>query len=365
MKKLKVCVYAISKNESKFVNRFVDSLQEADGIYVLDTGSSDETVKLLQDRGVNVIQKEIKPWRFDVARNESLKMVPEDCDICVCVDLDEVFEKDWREKLELIWNQNHINRLKYLYHWSFDEYGNPAVTFYISKIHARKGFLWRHPVHEVLECEENVLESNYLTSDIVVNHYPDVTKSRGSYLPLLEMSVEEDPDDDRNMHYLGREYMYYQKWDQAIETLHKHLTLPKATWKDERCASMRFMARCYAYKKYIDEARMWYEKAICEAPYLREGYLELAFLEYEEGNYEVAYSYVKKALEILEKSDSYINEVFAWDYHVDDLLSILAFHIGNYEEAYEAEKRAHDLNPNDERIKGNLEILSKYVKNKV
>lgn len=38
MSKYKICVYAISKNEEKFVSRWVDSMKEADDIYVLDTG---------------------------------------------------------------------------------------------------------------------------------------------------------------------------------------------------------------------------------------------------------------------------------------------------------------------------------------
>ena len=46
MNKYKVCVYAISKNEEKFVSRWVESMKEADEIYVLDTGSTDNTVKI-------------------------------------------------------------------------------------------------------------------------------------------------------------------------------------------------------------------------------------------------------------------------------------------------------------------------------
>ena len=57
MKKLKVCVYAISKNEGKFVKRFVESMKEADEIYVLDTGSTDDTVKLLKENGVVCVSK--------------------------------------------------------------------------------------------------------------------------------------------------------------------------------------------------------------------------------------------------------------------------------------------------------------------
>ena len=88
---MKICVYAICKNEEKFVDRWVDSMSEADAIYVLDTGSTDNTVEKLKARNVIVETKEIIPWRFDEARNLSLKMVPEDCDICVCTDFDEVF----------------------------------------------------------------------------------------------------------------------------------------------------------------------------------------------------------------------------------------------------------------------------------
>lgn len=46
MRNKKIVVYAISKNEEKFVKRWVDSMKEADEIYVLDTGSTDNTVSL-------------------------------------------------------------------------------------------------------------------------------------------------------------------------------------------------------------------------------------------------------------------------------------------------------------------------------
>ena len=208
MKKYKIVVYAISKNEEKFVDRWVDSMQEEDEIYVLDTGSTDKTVSKLKKRKVNVKKKIIKPWRFDVARNESLKLVPNDADICVCTDLDEVLEKGWRKKLEEIW-QDNITRLRYNYNWKLDENNKPIVNFYTDKIHIRDNYKWTHPVHEVLTYT-NGNEVFLTTDEITLNHYPDNTKSRSSYLPLLELSVKEDPEDDRNMHYLGREYMYYQ-----------------------------------------------------------------------------------------------------------------------------------------------------------
>ena len=73
MEGYKVCVYAIAKDEAKFAARWAESMSEADAVYVLDTGSSDDTVKILQAHGVNVRSEIITPWRFDAARNRSAR----------------------------------------------------------------------------------------------------------------------------------------------------------------------------------------------------------------------------------------------------------------------------------------------------
>ena len=46
---MRICVYAIAKNEEKFVERWMKSMSEADYICVLDTGSTDKTVEKLSD----------------------------------------------------------------------------------------------------------------------------------------------------------------------------------------------------------------------------------------------------------------------------------------------------------------------------
>lgn len=362
MNKLKVYVYAICKDESKFVENYVKSMKEADGIYVLDTGSTDDTVQKLKSLHVHVKEEKIIPFRFDVARNKSLEMVPNDADICVCTDFDEEFEPGWRKKLEKIWLEENPTRVEYLYNWSFDKYGKPATTFYMSKIHKRNAYTWYHPVHEILKCLEKE-EKSVVIKEMVLNHHQDVSKKRNSYLPLLEMSIKEDPLDDRNMHYLGREYMYYEKWNEAIDTLIKHLNLEKSTWKDERAASMRFIARSYLGLKRPFEAKKWLEKAIEEAPYLREGYVELARIYYEEKDFEKAHLYLKKASFITEKPVTYINEDFCWNSYFYDLISIVAYQIGNKQEALENAKIAYQMNPEEERIKKNIDAIENELKN--
>lgn len=363
MSKYKISVYAITKNEEKNVKKWYSSMKEADEIIVLDTGSTDKTVELLKKcPKIKVYQEKIIPWRFDVARNKSLSYVSEDTDICVCTDLDERFEHGWRKHLENNWKAG-ATRAKYLYNWSFDEYGNPGTTFYLNKIHTRNAYKWTHPVHEVLTAL--VAEKEILIPNMVLNHYQDYTKARSSYLPLLELSVKEDPKDDRNMHYLGREYMYYKKWDKAISTLHKHLKLPNATWKDERCASMRYIAYSYFHKDYIEEAIMWYEYAIAEAPYLREPYFDLGYLYYTIEDYKNCEKYLRQALEIKEKTISYINEEKAWNETIYDLLSISCFYNSNYNDSLNFINTAIEINSKDQRLFNNKQIIENYVnKNK-
>lgn len=356
---MKICVYAISKNEEKFVDRWVKSMSEADEIYVLDTGSTDNTVSKLKELGVKVKEEIINPWRFDDARNKSLELVPEDTDICVCTDLDEVFLPGWRKTLENIWSED-TTRVRYNYNWALDENDNPKVNFYIEKIHKRHGYTWTHPVHEVLKC--NGIENTITTDEITLNHYPDQTKSRSSYLPLLELSVKENPEDDRNVHYLGREYMYYQKWNDAIDTLIKHLKLPTATWKDERCASMRFIARCYLNLKRFDEAILWADKAIEEAPYLRDPYMERALIAYNLNDWENVEKYCLRALDIKNHPKTYINEQFSFNETPYDLLSISSYYQGHYHEAIKWIDEALKLNPQDKRLLENKKIFEEKIR---
>jgi len=359
MKRYKVCVYAICKDEEKFVDKWYESMKEADEIYVLDTGSNDRTVEKLINHGVHVKKQKINPWRFDVARNISLDMVPKDTDICVCTDLDEILNKGWRDELEKVWDDG-VNRCRYIYNWKLDKADKPIISFYYEKIHSRHGYKWIYPVHEILSSES---QEKYVSTDrIILNHYPDATKSRSNYLSLLELSVLEYPDSDRNRHYLGREYMFHSRWNEAIDTLIYHLGMKNATWHDERAASMRFIARCYRKLNRIEEAKMWLEKAIQEAPYLRDAYIELALLYNDINDFYMVNYYCMKALDIKINNRSYINEVFTFDETVYDLLSVSNYYLGDFEKALYFVNEALGINSDNDRIKNNKELIEKALK---
>ena len=354
---MKITVYAISKNESQFVDRWMDSMQEADQVVVLDTGSEDDTVEKLRARGARVTREEIVPWRFDTARNRSLELVDDDTDLCVCTDLDEYFLPGWRARLEQVWSPG-ITQVRYPYVWSFRADGSDGVTFWYEKIHARHGYRWTHPVHEVLQWVGSGAPGR--TADapgIRLEHHPDPSKSRGQYLPLLELSVREDPDDDRNTHYLGREYFYYGRWDDCIRTLKKHLSMPRARWADERAASMRYIARAYSRKGQPDEALRWLLRAAAEAPHLREPLTDLAMELYRQQDWEGMLFACGRALRLTNRPRTYICEADAWGSLPWDLSAVAYANTGRDEQALDCALKALELAPTEERLRENVRIL--------
>ena len=355
---MKIVVYAICKNEAQFVQRWMDSMSEADQVFVLDTGSTDKTVELLRARGATVATEVINPWRFDIARNRALELVPEDADICVCTDLDEVFHPGWRQYLEAAWLPG-TGQARYRYTWSFHPDGSEGVVFWPEKIHCRHGYRWVHPVHEVLQWEGPGLPGPMVTAvGVQLDHHPDPEKSRGQYLPLLELSVQEEPDDDRNVHYLGREYMFYRRWDDCIATLKHHLAMPTATWADERAASMRYIARAYLYKGEPEQARNWLFQAIAQASHLREPWVEMAQMLYEQEDWDGVLYFTGCALAITVRPDSYICEAEPWGPLPHDLRCQAYFHTGRTALALEEARKALALSPDDQRLAGNVALLS-------
>jgi glycosyltransferase involved in cell wall biosynthesis len=344
-----------------FVKRFMACLKdEADDVYVTDTGSTDNTVDLLREEGaiVNVIK--VDPWRFDVARNISLDLVAPDIDVVFCLDLDEVVTPGWRAAIEEAYRDRSIDRLRYKYVWNHLDDGSDGTSFWYDKIHTRRGFRWVKPVHEVLEFY-NGTERQGFSHGFTLHHWPDSTKSRSSYLGLLELGVRESPNDDRNSHYLGREYMYYHMYDQAIAELKRHLELPTARWDAERSASMRYIGKSYVGKGDLAQGLNWLLRACAEAPGEREPWVELGRTYYQQENFLGCYYAMKSALAITERPMTYICEPSSYGADPYDLAGVSAYYLGLYRESFDLGMQALAFKPTDARIRMNVQFAEEKL----
>ena len=347
-RKLKICVYAISKNEEMFVERFMKSAELADMVLIADTGSTDRTVDLARNLGAIVPEICITPWRFDKARDTALAMIPRDMDVCISLDLDEMMEPGWRDEIERLWKYN-TTRLRYKFDWGC------GIAFYYEKIHARHGYHWHHPCHEYPRADARIQEVYAYTDMLMVSHHPDPTKSRGQYLDLLKLSVTEDPRCPRNAFYYARELTFYHKWVDAVVALNKYLDNPDATWPNERCYAMRLLGKSYEALKSPNEALEWYRKATKEAPNTREPWVELAELCYKHKMWDESLAACESALRITDKALVYTMDPSVWGSKPYDFAAIAAWNLNLREKAIEYGEKAVELDPNDLRLVANLE----------
>lgn len=349
---MKICVYTIAKNESSFIERWYQSAKDADELLVFDTGSTDETVEVCKQLGIKVFTGCVNPWRFDTARNTALSLVSADIDYCISLDADEVLVDGWRDHLESM--DSSVNRPRYKYTWSWNTDGTEGLVYGGDKVHARHGFRWKHPVHEVLvKTPESPEVQGWV--DLEIHHYPDHSKSRAQYGPMLAMAALEDPKDDRIAFYYGRELVYEGKLDEAYDQLKYHISLPTAVWGPERAASKRLIAQCRP-----EEAERWLLSAASEAPDRREPWVDLAQVYYENGQWFECYSSVMRALNITEKPLEYICDAEAWGSKPHDLAAISSYRLG-LAECIVHGKNAITISPDDERLRANMEFYQSLV----
>lgn len=358
---LKITVYAICKNESKFVDRWVNSLiNEADNVVVLDTGSTDNTVELFKKYEPFVTIKqhnyfnEDGMFRFDRARNDSMKLIPLDTDICVVFDLDQVPRSGWSDIIrESVSQGNHEVHGYIIDH---DDNGNEVNRWESRNVHINDPFfIWTRIIHEGIEYYG--VGKNYPISfreDFIIDHYPDNHKDRTLYKTLLEYAVNEYPTDPYYAIYLGIELE--RRWD-------KH---------DAEKAFMRALNNC----DFTDKDDLKYQMLINLAMVTDNNTLALESLDkankmsiktrriykiyadiYERmDNVDMAIEMLKRALEVKSYSSDWTEDSYLYTGYIEDRLSLFYYYQKSDPlKSIEYCSKALQLDPNNTRLKSNLE----------
>ena len=171
----------IARNESKTLPKLFSSLEEFKSrggeICVLDTGSTDETVKVAKDFGCKVeevgekfiriidnadeINKRFivedeeplfkngdKLFDFASARNYAATMSTND--MVATPDCDEMYTKLDLDEIQRVIKCG-AEQLEYNFVFSHDQYGNEMIKFRHSKFYNRKKLAWKGVVHEILQ----------------------------------------------------------------------------------------------------------------------------------------------------------------------------------------------------------------------
>jgi tetratricopeptide (TPR) repeat protein len=171
--------------------------------------------------------------------------------------------------------------------------------------------------------------------------------------------VQEDPHDDRNAHYLGREYHSFGRYNDAINELYRHLDLPSAKWLAERARSMRYIAKSHESLGDLEEANRWFQMATLEDPYSREALVDMAQFSLARNEYHQTIHYCEKALTLPSTGGFYLNERYALQEGPYELASVAYFYLRDRLKAIELCRKALALNPHSTLSQTNLEMMMK------
>ena len=325
---MKVAINTIAKNEASRVAEWLAHGVDADYLVVLDTGSTDNTVDLLKKGGAIVGYKEITPWRFDVARNEALKLVPEDADVVIAVDLDERIQPGWREALEKHWTPG-TDQMNYWLHDKFldKEMTIPTVQDNRLKIFRRHGIEWVRWVHEVPRRIDGESANVKVCHDIVVKHLQLASAPSRDYVDILTQWINVDPDGEEQIEALPEradEYSKKGEWYLSLQDLEAFIEKsrhPHCQQKDcMRCAqiagsrAVAFLniAQCKHQMGWAPQVVFQsLLKAVAECPTMREPWVFLADGAKSIGNHALALGASKTAMSITDNG-IYTKNMLAW-----------------------------------------------------
>lgn len=341
---LKIAIYTIAKNEQQHVDRWAASNNQADIRLVCDTGSTDGTINLLKNHGVQVVPIRVLPWRFDVARGTALNLLPADVDVCIWQDLDEELLPGWREQLEQHWQAgatiaNHRYR------------NNNRPWQWHSKIHARHNCRWTGAVHETLEWI--VPEKAIWIPELYLDEHQDVGKDRTNYLHLLERKIAEGDRNWRTYYFLANDYQMANRTPESINTRIKSY---QACDDGEVVKSYiaRTIAQQYAAQGNHKQADYWYDTAVNQSEE-RETLFSLAEYCYQNQDWERCYMAAKRCVGVTQRRDGFTFDPRAWGWQAYDYAAISAHKLGIQSKALEYGQQALDQNPSDIRLQNNLQ----------
>jgi glycosyltransferase involved in cell wall biosynthesis len=290
---MKIAVYTIALNEEKHVERWYNSVKDADHILIADTGSTDRTVEIAKSLGINVFNISIKPWRFDTARNVALALLPDDIDMCVSLDMDEIIDEGWREALE----KTTGNQITYVFR-NYKDFVN-------NRIHARHGFMWKFLMHEGLVPDRTEMIDEFCPG-IEVTHIPDIEKPRSQYTQLLIDALNENPDIGRYYRYITEQLVDEKKFEEAEKYYLKLLKIPNLPNEDS--------AKVYKTLSEIIPEKTGEYLLMCleTAPHRREPYYYIANWYAEHERWEECLDWCNQALKIEKITVDVFKDNNAW-----------------------------------------------------
>tara|TARA_B100000123_G_scaffold146575_1_gene108262 strand:+ start:14585 stop:16687 length:2103 start_codon:yes stop_codon:yes gene_type:complete len=258
----KICLNMIIKNESKIITRLLDSVLPLIDHYVIcDTGSSDNTIEVLNDyfKDKTICGKIVEqPFEdFGKTRSFALKECENepDSDYILLLDADMLLEipSDFDAKA---FKKTLTKDLYFILQGSDSFQWNNAR---IAKNNI--GFFYKCPTHEYIDLHREYSSGNISKNELFIRDIGDGGCKEDKFIRdirLLENGLKEDPNNCRYLFYIANSYKDIGQFDNAIEYYNKRIK--SGGWYQEIAMSYYYIGLCYKGLNRVGDAiNTWLE----------------------------------------------------------------------------------------------------------
>jgi hypothetical protein len=298
---INLCIM-VKNGGPQFEKMLTDNFNLIDTWTILDTGSTDNTIDIINNvlvdkKNGNLYQEPFINFRD--SRNRLLELAGTKCKFNLMLDDTYIIKGDLREFLNEIRSDQYSNSFTLFIHSDDTKYGSNRIT------KSNAGLKYIHKIHEVITEENNINivipENRAYIFDERYDYMNKRTVDRKQLdLQLLFEEIDEDPNNPRAYYYLAQTYNQLEDYEKAFFYFIKRYEFMNSGFIQERVDAAFEAARIANFKlnKPWDECEKLYNNAFKIDESRPESLYFIGIHHYLEDNYNKAYIYFKKAFEI-------------------------------------------------------------------
>ncbi len=286
----------------QFEQMLTKNLNLIDRWSILDTGSTDETIEIINR--VLVGKKEGNLYKepfinFRDSRNRLLDLAGTTCKFNIMLDDTYIVQGNLREFLTEVRSDQYSNSFTLFIHSDDTKYGSNRI------IKSESCLRYIHKIHEVITDKNNINvvipENRAFIFDKRFDYMEKRTMERKQLdLKLLYEEVEENPNDPRAYYYLAQTYNLLEDYEKAFFYFMKRGEFANSGFIQERVDAAFEAARLANFKlnKSWSECEELYNKCFKMDETRPEALYFIGIHYYLENSINIAYKYFKQAFQI-------------------------------------------------------------------
>lgn len=301
-----ICLNMIVKNESKIITRLFDSVLPIIDCYcICDTGSTDDTVKIIKEYfdSKNILGKVVfEPFKnFCHNRNFAMQSCLGMSDFILLIDADMILEVKQFDKTVL----NNFDTFTLLQ-------GNENFYYKNVRIVRNNGlYSYVGVTHEFLSTPSNNRASHIDKDQMFINDVGDGGAKNDKFerdVRLLTEGIKEEPNNDRYYFYLANSYFDSGKLDEAINFYKQRIKM--GGWVQEVWYSYYKIGLAYHKQNKIPDAIFTWMEGYDLLPERLEGLYEIIKHYRYTSKRKIAYDFYNIAKNILDKNHNRSDYLF-------------------------------------------------------